>query len=191
MPRLTATALAFLLIGAAGAAEFSSLEERMSQDQFHASGLDKLSPQELKNLNDWLRGHETVTTQVVSPTGQPVFYPKEGDREIVESRIDGEFVGWRGHTVFKLENGQEWAQAESGSFTNGKRRFVTFTAYFDDPAAVGVTTTCALTDLIFGEIIKFTYPNADGSDWFVDQLAEIVAWEPVPFSKRIQLTVLV
>jgi hypothetical protein len=120
MPRLTATALAFLLIGAAGAADFSSLEERMSQDQFHASGLDKLSPQELKNLNDWLRGHETVTTQVVSPTGQPVFYPKEGDREIVESRIDGEFVGWRGHTVFKLENGQEWAQAESGSFTNGK-----------------------------------------------------------------------
>ena len=92
----------------------------MSQDQFHAAGLDKLSPQELKNLNDWLRGHETVTTQVVTPTGQPVFYPKEGDREIVESRIDGQFAGWRGHTVFKLENGQEWTQAESGSFSNGK-----------------------------------------------------------------------
>ena len=121
MPRLIATALAVLLTGAAAAAEFSSLEERMSQAQFHAAGLDKLSPQELKTLNDWLRGHETVTVtqQQVTATGQPVFYPTESTREIIESRIDGSFSGWRGHTVFHLENGQEWTQAESGSFTNG------------------------------------------------------------------------
>jgi len=120
MPRLTATALALLLIGAASAAEFSSVEERMSQAQFHAAGLDKLSPQELKNLNDWLRGHETVTTKVVTQTGEPVFYPKDSERTVVESRIDGAFIGWYGRTVFKLENGQEWVQTESGSFNNGK-----------------------------------------------------------------------
>jgi hypothetical protein len=116
-----AIAFAISLSVAASAAEFSSLEERMSQTQFHAAGLDKLSPEELKNLNDWLRGHPATitTTQVVTPSGQPVFYPKESDRDIVESRIDGKFSGWRGHTVFKLENGQEWTQAESGSFTNG------------------------------------------------------------------------
>lgn len=121
MRKLTATALAILLTGAASAAEFSSLEERMSQEQFHAAGLDKLTPQELKSLNDWLRGHEetTVTTKVVTPSGEPVFYPKDSERKIVESRIDGKFRGWRGHTVFKLENGQEWKQSESGSFTNG------------------------------------------------------------------------
>ena len=119
MPRLVATALALLLTGAAAAAEFSSLEERMSQAQFHAAGLDKLSPEELKNLNDWLRGKAATTTTVVTPSGQPVFYPKEFDREPVESRIDGKFSGWRGKTVFRLENGQEWTQAESGSFTNG------------------------------------------------------------------------
>jgi hypothetical protein len=119
MPRLIATALAVLLTGAAAAAEFSSLEERMSQQQFHAAGLDKLTPQELKTLNDWLRGHETVIQQVVTPSGQPVFYPKQSEREIVESRIDGKFSGWMGHSVFHLENGQEWTQAESGSFSNG------------------------------------------------------------------------
>lgn len=119
MPRLVATALALLLTGAAAAAEFSSLEERMSQAQFHAAGLDKLSPEELKNLNDWLRGHAATTTTVVTPSGQPVFYPKEFEREPVESRIDGKFAGWRGKTVFRLENGQEWTQAESGSFSNG------------------------------------------------------------------------
>jgi hypothetical protein len=120
MPRFTATALALLLMGAASAAEFSTLEERMSQAQFHAAGLDKLSPEELKTLNDWLRGHETVTTKVVTQSGQPLFYPKASEREVVESRIDGTFSGWLGHSVFRLENGQEWTQAESGTFSNGK-----------------------------------------------------------------------
>lgn len=119
MPRLIATALAILLTGAASAAELSSLEERMSQEQFHAAGLDKLSPQELKNLNDWLRGHPIVTQQLVSPSGAPVFY-KDSERQVIESRIDGKFSGWYGKTVFKLENGQEWTQTESGSFSNGK-----------------------------------------------------------------------
>lgn len=120
MPRFTATALALLLMGAASAADFSTLEERMSQAQFHAAGLDKLSPEELKTLNDWLRGHETVTTKVVTQSGQPLFYPKASEREVVESRIDGTFSGWLGHSVFRLENGQEWTQAESGTFSNGK-----------------------------------------------------------------------
>src|SRR5512147_2488885 len=83
----TAFAIAFAisLSAAASAAEFSSLEERMSQEQFHAAGLDKLSPAELKTLNDWLRGHPaTTTTQVVTPSGQPVFYPKESEREVIE-----------------------------------------------------------------------------------------------------------
>lgn len=30
---------------------------------------------------------------------------------VVESRIDGEFTGWAGETIFKLENGQIWQQA--------------------------------------------------------------------------------
>ena len=111
-----------LLAGLACAAGFSSLEERMSQSEFHAAGLDKLSPNELKTLDDWLRTHNAVVTTVVTttPSGQPVFYPQDSDRETVESHIDGSFSGWRGHSVFKLENGQEWTQAESGSTDCGK-----------------------------------------------------------------------
>ena len=119
MLRLIATALAILLTTAATAAELSSLEERMSQEQFHAAGLDKLTPQELKNLNDWLHGHQPVKEQLVSPSGAPVFY-KDSEREIIESRIDGKFSGLYGKTIFRLENGQEWTQTESGSFSNGK-----------------------------------------------------------------------
>lgn len=101
----------------ANAAGFSSLEERMSQSEFQASGLDKLSPDELKTLDAWLRAHYATATaapQYVTPSGKPVFYPKESEREVVESRIDGKFGGWYGKSVFTLENGQQWTQAESG-----------------------------------------------------------------------------
>jgi hypothetical protein len=30
---------------------------------------------------------------------------------VIESRIDGEFVGWDGETVFRLQNGQIWQQS--------------------------------------------------------------------------------
>jgi len=116
------SAILALLAGSAFATGFSSLEERMSQSEFHAAGLDKLSADELRALDDWLRSHNAVVTTVINttPSGQPVFYPKDADREVVQSHIDGNFSGWTGHTVFKLENGQEWTQAESGSYTCGK-----------------------------------------------------------------------
>jgi hypothetical protein len=110
---------ALAVAGFASAAGFSSLEERMSQAEFHAAGLDKLSPDELKALDDWLSTHIAATTTYVTPGGAPVFYPKASDREVVESRIDGKFSGWYGKNVFKLENGQEWTQAESGSMQTG------------------------------------------------------------------------
>ena len=116
---VTLSLAALAAVSAASAAGFSSLEERMSQDQFRAAGLDKLSPDELKSLDDWLRTHYASTTTYVTPTGAPVFYPKESDRQAVESHLAGSFSGWYGHSVFTLENGQEWTQAESGSYSSG------------------------------------------------------------------------
>jgi hypothetical protein len=103
----------------------STLEERMSQSDFRAAGLDHLSPDQLKYLNEWLRTHGAGTPQVVTPSGQPLFYPNDSARDVVESHIDGTFTGWRGKSVFKLDNGQEWRQAESGMYDAGK---------FDSPA---------------------------------------------------------
>ena len=121
--RLTIALVLALLTSATAlaAAETSTLEERMSKGDFHAAGLDKLTPAELKTLNDWLAGHQatTVVTKVVTESGKPAFYVDQA-KEPVESRIDGKFIGWYGKTVFKLENGQEWTQTESGQFSNGK-----------------------------------------------------------------------
>ena len=99
----------------------ATLEERMTQAELKASGLDHLSPEQLKYLNEWLRTHGAgAGTQLVTANGQPVFYPDSSARETVESHIDGLFTGWHGHTVFKLDNGQEWKQAESGAYDAGK-----------------------------------------------------------------------
>ena len=94
-----------------------TLEERMSQAEFQAAGLDKLSPQELAQLNAWLGTHGGATTKYVSANGAPVFYPDSSEREPIDAHLVGTFTGWRGHSVFKLDNGQEWKQAESGSYT--------------------------------------------------------------------------
>jgi len=99
----------------------STLEERMSQADFRAAGLDTLSPEQLKNLNEWLRTHGGAGAgPAVGPGGQPVFYADSSARDTIESTITGLFTGWRGKSVFRLENGQEWRQAESGAYDAGK-----------------------------------------------------------------------
>lgn len=115
-----AIAFVFCIAGFARAETFSSLEERMSQNEFHAAGLDKLSPDELNALNAWLRSHYGTQVTYVSPTGKPVFYPQESSREPVDAHIVGQFTGWYGQTVFTLDNGQQWQQAESASYQCGK-----------------------------------------------------------------------
>jgi hypothetical protein len=37
-----------------------------------------------------------------------------GGAQQVQSRYDGEFTGWSGNTLFRLENGQVWKQSQSG-----------------------------------------------------------------------------
>lgn len=95
--------------------QFSSLEERMSSADFKAAGLDKLSPDELRYLDNWLATHQQVKT--VSASGQPVFYPEDSKRESFQTHLVGSFSGWSGSNVFNLNNGQVWKQAESGAYS--------------------------------------------------------------------------
>ena len=91
----------------------ASLQQRMSSDEFRAAGLDKLSPQELHNLDEWLRTHAKTTTKMVSPSGKPVFYANDDKREKINARIKGHFQGWSGHDEYVLDNGQAWKQVGS------------------------------------------------------------------------------
>lgn len=97
------------------AQQFSSLEERMSANDFKAAGLDKLSPQELQFLDQWLRAHQQ--TRMVGANGQPVFYADNQTRGKITTHLVGHFNGWSGNNTFTLDNGQVWKQAESGAYS--------------------------------------------------------------------------
>ena len=106
-----------LAAGAVSAQQFSSLEERMSAKEFREAGLDKLSPEELARLNQWL------STRMMPPAGTayaPAAAPaapaedrrgflRGSDDTAIVSTIPGEFRGWRENgDRFTLANGQVW-----------------------------------------------------------------------------------
>ena len=106
---------------------FSSLEEQMSGKEFTATGLNKLTPEELEALNNWIRSHSIATLDQPKSGSYAIADGSEGDEDErgfrnkkdseedkspITSRIKGSFTGWNGHTVFALENGMIWEQTD-------------------------------------------------------------------------------
>jgi hypothetical protein len=92
-----------------------SVLKLMSAEQFSAAGLSKLSPAELRSLSEWVRSHslhvaELARTAALSPEPAP-----SGNPGVMETRMDGDFTGWDGGTVFRFTNGQVWRQVSFGT----------------------------------------------------------------------------
>jgi hypothetical protein len=118
--RALITALIILLPLSAGVlaqSQTPTFEERMSQAEFKAAGLEKLTPEELKVLNEWIqtKGVSQMGAPMIKADGTAIFYADGSDRQLIESNIVGDFNGWGGRTRVTLENGQVWEQAESGA----------------------------------------------------------------------------
>jgi hypothetical protein len=91
------------------AAAVVAIDQVMTPAQFKAAGLDKLTPKELEALNQWV-------TQFVTSFISPSVSGAGPSGEVIETYIEGDFEGWSGETIFKLDNGQIWQQA-SYSYT--------------------------------------------------------------------------
>jgi hypothetical protein len=111
------------------AGEFSSLEEQMSGEEFTATGLNKLTAEELEALNKWIRSHSVATLDqpkdgsysvAADAAGDDRGFKNENDSETertpITSRVKGSFTGWNGHAVFALENGMIWEQIDKDKF---------------------------------------------------------------------------
>ncbi|HEV8619080.1 MAG TPA: hypothetical protein VGQ70_06245, partial [Candidatus Udaeobacter sp.] len=81
------------------------------------AGLQKLTPDERARLDEFIRRFVASSNQVAAEKAvdRAVKERKVTPPEIIQSRIIGPFTGFTGSTVFTLENGQRWRQAQPDS----------------------------------------------------------------------------
>ncbi len=99
-----------------------NLQQQMSEAEFKAAGLDKLSAAELSTLNNWLQGKvehaTTVALEQAREEGRQEVIVKNrgfysfGSNDPIESRLSGEFTGFGKGRQFTLDNGQVWEQTD-------------------------------------------------------------------------------
>lgn len=115
---------------------------------------------------------KTPAGQYAFAIGAPVFDsllddPVDGQTEI--DRVDGFFSP----RVY-----------DDATTTTGKRKKVTWTAYFDELDELGVGTQCDVRDIMYGVVVTLNRPDV-GID---NASVMITEWEPFFFGQRIQLT---
>ncbi|MDQ6624858.1 MAG: hypothetical protein M3Y69_01775 [Verrucomicrobiota bacterium] len=117
---IAALALATMLTGYAYGeeAEFPGVQKAMSAKSFTDAGLNKLSPEELARLNEFIAGYANSKSQEAANVAvdRAVKDNKIASQpQIIESRIVGRFTGYNGRTSFTLENGQVWKQSQDST----------------------------------------------------------------------------
>lgn len=122
---LRAAALTCLLLSAAFPScvfaqdsEFQGVQKAMSAKSFTDAGLNKLTPDELARLNEFIAGYAASKSQEAANVAvdRAVKDNKIASQpQIIESRIVGRFTGYTGRTSFTLENGQVWKQSQDTS----------------------------------------------------------------------------
>lgn len=92
---------------------YVDLEQRLSPEQVHATGLDTLSPAQLAELNRILRG-EAERAPPLPATPRGASPPPEASSLLgfndqpIRARVSGRVSEWEPGTVFVLDNGQQW-----------------------------------------------------------------------------------
>lgn len=142
--------LLLLILSSAISNASENIFDEMDKETSVSTGIIKLSQSERMALSQWLLNTEKKTKQISrEKIKQEVkteliaenqankkqeaeiirqnkiknmgFRKEESTRDNIHSAIVGEFKGWQGRNIFKLENGQIWKQAESSSFYIPKR----------------------------------------------------------------------
>lgn len=126
-PLHVSLALAALLALAPAAHAQPPVEQQMTPEQFKAAGLDKLSAQELANLNAWLNNTlEVETTKAANLAKDKVETENRGflsfgKTDPIVGRIVGEFRGFAVGRSWTLDNGQVWEQIDAASLAGVRK----------------------------------------------------------------------
>ncbi|MEL1265547.1 hypothetical protein [Pseudoxanthomonas putridarboris] len=131
---LTASSWAFAQDTSAEA-RFGNLREAMTEAEFKAAGLDKLSAAELAALDAWLQRKVSTETAVAveqvreraREEGRKAVVDENrgffhfGSTDPIESSIAGEFTGFGKGRQYTLENGQVWEQTDNAQLAGVRR----------------------------------------------------------------------
>jgi hypothetical protein len=93
-------ALVFFAVPHLHAQGEAGIKQAMSPEEFHKAGLDKLSDEELRNLDRWLSGDREKTAKTASAK------VSKTKMDLIVSRVNGTFGGLSGRTVIELEDGR-------------------------------------------------------------------------------------
>jgi hypothetical protein len=97
-----------------------NLFENMDKEELQKTGIEKLSESERIALTQWLNNSKEKIIEEDKKDNMG-FRKEESGREDINTTIMGEFNGWMGKNIFKLENGQIWKQVEKSTFYIPKR----------------------------------------------------------------------
>jgi hypothetical protein len=112
-------ALAACAMTSAHADDNSTLEERMSFKDFTRLGLDKLSPEQLKGLNEWMKTHGGPACPpgvAAAPVAGAVGSAAPAEKDKYSAKLVGEFKGWEKGTVLRLADGSAWEVRDDEPF---------------------------------------------------------------------------
>ena len=96
-------------------AQQMKIEQVMTPKELQDTGVATLTASQRQALNDWLNRYTlklllaATQQEPTAPESRPV---RSSCSPAIESRISGEIEGWDGDTIFKLDDGQIWQQAE-------------------------------------------------------------------------------
>ena len=115
LPSLILSALILTMpVVVAAQQRYVPIEQRLSSEQLQATGLDRLSMQQLQLLNRLLSDEQAVVEARVETSSRSRLagLMDRQPAEPVEAAIKGEFRGWVPGRVIELENGQRWRVTE-------------------------------------------------------------------------------
>lgn len=126
--RPLALSLALALVPMAAIAQEAPrlIEQDMTPEEFRAAGLDRLSPEQLANLNAWLGRTLSQETAAAAEAAKSKveqenrgFLPFGSDEPVV-SRMAEDFTGFGKGRRYVLENGHVWEQVDSTSLSRSR-----------------------------------------------------------------------
>lgn len=94
--------------------DFPGVRALMTPEEYRATGLEKLSEDELEALDAWLIRYTIGESEVIRNTSEEV--KEVEDAYEITASIKPPFKGWKGDTIFYLDNGQVWQQRVDGRY---------------------------------------------------------------------------